>query len=74
MLILTRRVGESIYIGKEIKVICLGFTGKQVRIGLEAPDDVVILREEVKLRDEQSDSIEKKLDKLVSNYAQRKTV
>lgn len=51
MLILTRRVGESILIGKDIKMTVLSQTGNQLRIGIDAPKDVTILREEVRDRD-----------------------
>ena len=75
MLILTRKPCESIFIGDDIKVTVLGYSGSQVRIGIIAPDDVVILREEVKYRDElPADNTEKKLNSLVSHYAERKTV
>ncbi len=47
MLILTRRLGESITIGDNIKVSVLGIHGRQVRIGIEAPADVVVHREEI---------------------------
>ena len=47
MLILTRKLGESITIGDEIKVTVLGVFGRQVRIGIEAPAKVVVHREEV---------------------------
>ncbi|MDZ7271393.1 MAG: carbon storage regulator CsrA [candidate division KSB1 bacterium] len=47
MLILTRRVGESITIGDEIRVKLLGISGRQVKIGIEAPRGVVVHREEV---------------------------
>jgi carbon storage regulator len=51
MLVLTRRVGESILIelptGDLIKVAVLGVKGNQVRIGTDAPDDIKILREEL---------------------------
>lgn len=47
MLILTRKLGESITIGDNIKVSVLGIHGRQVRIGIEAPLDVVVHREEV---------------------------
>lgn len=51
MLILTRRVGESILIGKDTKMTVLSQSGNQVRIGIDAPKDVTILREEVRDRD-----------------------
>lgn len=50
MLILTRRLGESINIGDNIKVSVLGVSGRQVRLGIEAPSDVVVHREEVYVR------------------------
>lgn len=50
MLILTRKLGESITIGDDIKVSVLGIQGRQVRLGIEAPLDVVVHREEVYVR------------------------
>jgi len=47
MLILTRRVGEALMIGKEITVTVLSVNGNQIRIGIKAPKDVVVHREEV---------------------------
>ncbi len=47
MLILTRKLGESITIGDNIKVTVLGIYGRQVRIGIEAPLKVVVHREEI---------------------------
>jgi carbon storage regulator len=47
MLILTRRPQESIRLGSRIRITVLGFKGSQVRIGIEAPEDVAIDREEV---------------------------
>ena len=47
MLILTRRVGETIMIGNDVTVTVLGVKGNQVRIGIVAPKDVVVDREEV---------------------------
>ena len=48
MLILTRRTGESLKIGKDVAVTVLGVKGNQVRIGIDAPKDVVILRDDAK--------------------------
>lgn len=47
MLILTRNVGKSIKIGNDIEVVVLGVKGSQVRIGINAPKDVPVHREEV---------------------------
>lgn len=47
MLILSRKYGEVINIGDDITVTILGIHGKQVRLGVDAPDDVDIYREEV---------------------------
>ncbi len=47
MLILTRKLGESIQIGDDIRVTLLDIKGKQIRIGIEAPREVMVHREEV---------------------------
>lgn len=47
MLILTRRVGETIVIGDEVIITVLGIKGNQVRIGINAPKDVSVHREEI---------------------------
>ena len=47
MLILTRRVGETLMIGDEVSVTVLGVKGNQVRIGVNAPKDVAVHREEI---------------------------
>ncbi|PNK59970.1 MULTISPECIES: carbon storage regulator CsrA [Psychrobacter] len=47
MLILTRRVGETLMIGDEVSVTVLGVKGNQVRIGVNAPKDIAVHREEI---------------------------
>lgn len=47
MLILTRRIGETINIGNDIEVTVLGIRGNQARIGVNAPKDVPVHREEI---------------------------
>ena len=50
MLILTRRVGESLMVGDNVTVTVLGVKGNQVRIGVNAPKDVAVHREEIYTR------------------------
>ena len=47
MLILTRRVGETLMIGDDVTVTVLGVKGNQVRVGVSAPKEVAVLREEI---------------------------
>lgn len=47
MLILTRRIGESVVIGDDVSVTVLGVKGNQVRLGVNAPRDVSVHREEI---------------------------
>ncbi len=60
MLILARRSGESIRIGDEMVVTILSVQGNQVRIGVEAPRDIAVHREEVylRLREESQEMLE----------------
>ena len=53
MLILTRKLGESITIGDDIKVSILGVRGRQIRIGIEAPSHIVVHREEIYVKIQQ---------------------
>ena len=57
MLILTRRVGESVMIGDDVTITVLGVKGNQVRIGINAPKDVSVHRQEIyeRIRKEHDD-------------------
>jgi carbon storage regulator len=56
MLILTRRAGETVMIGNDVTITVLGVKGNQVRIGINAPRDVAVHREEIfeRIKNEQS--------------------
>ena len=56
MLILTRRVGETLMVGDDVTITVLGVKGNQVRIGVNAPKDVAVHREEIyeRIKDEES--------------------
>ena len=55
MLILTRRIGESVMIGDDVKISVLGIKGNQIRLGISAPREVAVHREEIfqRIQDEQ---------------------
>ena len=61
MLILTRRVGETVMIGDDVTITVLGVKGNQVRVGINAPKNVAVHREEIYeriKREQQSDATE----------------
>lgn len=66
MLILTRKTGESITIGDDVKITVLGIHGRQVRLGIIAPQKVVVHREEiyVKIQEENKKAVQGKKDNL----------
>lgn len=47
MLVLSRKPGESVTVGDEVRITVLSISGKQVRIGIEAPNDIAVHREEI---------------------------
>jgi carbon storage regulator len=62
MLILTRRVGEALMIGDQVSVTVLGVKGNQVRIGISAPKDVAVHREEIYQKIRKGDGLDGELE------------
>ncbi len=67
MLILTRRVGESLIIGDDVTITVLGVKGNQVRIGVNAPRDVAVHREEILNRIQADAASDREEDEGVGN-------
>lgn len=68
MLILTRRVGETLMVGDEVSLTVLGVKGNQVRIGVNAPRDVAVHREEIYQRIQHERSMHEHLQQLEQDY------
>ena len=64
MLILSRREGESVIVGDEVTIVILGIKGRQVRVGISAPKNINIYREEILSRLEPNDDRAALLDEL----------
>ena len=57
MLILTRRIGETIMIGNDVSLTVLDINGKQVRIGIDAPAEIKVHRKEIYLRIQEEEGV-----------------
>ena len=75
MLILTRKPGESIFIGEDIKITIVEIRGHQIRVGIEAPKDMRIYREEIfkQIRSENTQAAEstKQTEKLIDTISEQ---
>lgn len=60
MLILTRKAGESLHLGDDIKITVFSVQGKQVKLGIDVPEDMTVYRDEVyqRIKDENKEALQ----------------
>ncbi len=66
MLILTRRVGEALMVGENTKIVVLGVKGSQIRLGINAPKDIMVHREEIFIKIQEEKSQETSNDEIIT--------
>ena len=66
MLILTRRVGEALMIGENTKIVVLGVKGSQIRLGINAPKDIMVHREEIFIKIQEEKRQETSNDEIIT--------
>ena len=66
MLILTRRVGEALMIGENTKIVVLGVKGSQIRLGINAPKDIMVHREEIFIKIQEEKNQEASNDEIIA--------
>ena len=66
MLILTRRVGEALMVGENTKIVVLGVKGSQIRLGINAPKDIMVHREEIFIKIQEEKNQEASNDEIIT--------